>query len=101
MIEDIKFKHIVIYILIVALQLLFFSPKLVIGTNIPILFTYFFGLLDHQKFVDLRGKISFDTTFLAITLSIACIILIFSDIAFIGTTLLILVTAILWKAEKE
>lgn len=101
MIEEIKVRYIILYILFVALQLLIFSPKLVVGTNVPILFTYLFGLVDNHRIVRLRNKINFDTTFLAILLSISSVILIFSDVVFIGTSLFIITFAILWKTTEE
>lgn len=101
MIEKIKLKYIILYILFVGLQLTIFSPQIVVGINVPILFTYAFELLDNPRIVSIRKAITFDTTFLAILLSLASITLILSNVAFIGTWLMILTIALLWKRKEE
>lgn len=97
MIETIKLKHILIYIAFILIQLLVFSPKMVVGVNAPILFTYLFDLLNHRYVVNIRSKFKSDTTFIAILLSFGSLILIFSDVVLLGTTIMILTIAILWK----
>lgn len=101
MIEQLKTKYIILYILFIAFQLTIFSPKIVVGTNVPIVFTYLFGLFDNQRIIQIRKLVNFDSTFLAILLSISSFILILSNVAFIGTSLMILTIAILWKNEEE
>lgn len=101
MIENIKIRYIILYILFVGFQLMFLSPKMVVGTNLPILFAYFFGVFKHDHVKELRNKVNFDPTFLAILLSIASFILILSDVIFLGTTLMIITIAVLWQADTD
>lgn len=97
MIENIKFKYIVAYILFIIVQLVFLSPKMVVGINVPILFTYLFDLFNHRYVTRTKNKINYDTSFIAILLSIASIVLIFADVPFWGTSLLIMTIALLWR----
>lgn len=99
--HKLQLKYILGYVLFIIIQLYFFSPKMVVGVNVPIIFTYLFDLFENKWIQKFRASIEHDTTFIALLLTITSITLIFIDIPFIGTILLLFSIIVLWGIKKE
>lgn len=97
--SKIQLKYILVYLLFIIFQLTIFSPQMVVGINVPVVLTIVFDLLDHPFVYTIKSKISTDTTFIALLLTIGSITLILVDHPFIGTCLLLLTIALFWRTN--
>ncbi len=97
--SKIQLKYILIYLFFILFQLSIFSPQMVVGVNVPVIFTIVFDLLNHEYTTTIKHKIEADTTFVALLLTIGSITLILVDFPFIGTSLLLVTIAIFWKTN--